>query len=63
MHPGYRFDTITQLLDINTKRLVPMCFLSERYLQICQEEFAKIVLLNADGILHDQAWRAMAESW
>lgn len=56
MHPGYRFDTITQLLDINTKRLVPMCFLSERYLQICQEEFAKIVLLNADGILHDQAW-------
>lgn len=52
---GYRYHTVTQLLDINTKRLVPMCFLSERYLQICQEEFAKLVAHGADGMLFDEA--------
>ncbi|WFU14593.1 DUF6259 domain-containing protein [Bradyrhizobium sp. CB3481] len=52
---GYRYQTITQLLDINVKRLVPMCFLSERYLQICQEEFAALVEFGADGMLYDEA--------
>ncbi|MBB4375326.1 hypothetical protein GGD63_008175 [Bradyrhizobium sp. cir1] len=52
---GYRYQTITQLLDINTHRLVPMCFLSERYLKICQEEFANLVNLGADGMLYDEA--------
>ncbi len=33
MHPGYQYQTATQLLDINTKRLIPMCFLSEEYLR------------------------------
>ena len=26
LHPGYQYQTATQLLDINTKRLIPMCF-------------------------------------
>ena len=35
LHPGYQYQTATQLLDINTKRLIPMCFLSEEYLRVC----------------------------
>ena len=54
MHQGYQYQTVTQLLDINTKRLIPMCFLSEKYLEICNVEFAKIVQLGADGILFDE---------
>lgn len=55
LHPGYRYQTVTQLLDINTKRLVPMCFGSERYLQICEHEFDKVVGYGADGMLYDEA--------
>ena len=32
LHPGYQYQTATQLLDINTKRLIPMCFLDPEYL-------------------------------
>ena len=51
---GYQYQTATQLLDINTTRLIPMCFLSEEYLQVCEEEFQKMVDLGADGILFDE---------
>lgn len=51
---GYQYQTATQLLDINTKRLVPMCFLDEAYLCICEEEFQKTLDLGADGILFDE---------
>jgi hypothetical protein len=51
MHGGYQYQTAVQLLDINTKRLIPMCFLSEKYLEICEAEFKKTVDLGADGIL------------
>ena len=51
---GYQYQTATQLLDINTKRLVPMCFQSEDYLRVCDEEFRKTVELGADGILFDE---------
>ncbi|MHB1484716.1 MAG: DUF6259 domain-containing protein [Saccharofermentanales bacterium] len=54
MHQGYQYQTATQLLDINTKRLIPMCFLSEEYLKICDTEFQKTVDLGADGILFDE---------
>ena len=54
-YQGYRYQTATQLLDINTKRLIPMCFLSERYLEVCEEEFKKMVDLGADGILYDES--------
>ncbi len=53
-YPGYQYQTATQLLDINTKRLIPMCFLSEEYLRVCDEEFQKTVDLGADGILFDE---------
>ena len=54
VHPGYQYQTATQMLDINTKRLVPMCFLSEEYLKVCEEEFKKTLALGADGILFDE---------
>ncbi len=54
MHPGYQYQTATQLLDINTKRLIPMCFLDQEYLDLCDREFRKTVELGADGILFDE---------
>lgn len=54
IHPGYQYQTATQLLDINTKRLIPMCFLDEAYLELCNKEFKKTVDLGADGILFDE---------
>jgi hypothetical protein len=54
MHPGYQYQTATQFLDINTKRLIPMCFLSEQYLEVCENEFKKILDLGADGFLFDE---------
>ncbi len=54
LHQGYQYQTATQFLDINTKRLIPMCFLSEDYLRICEEEFTKILDLGADGMLFDE---------
>jgi len=54
VHPGYQYHTMTQLLDLNSKRFVPMCFLSEDYLRLCEEEFQKTLDLGADGILFDE---------
>lgn len=54
VYRGYQYQTVTQGLDINTKRLVPMCFLSEEYLRLCDVEFRKMVELGADGILFDE---------
>ena len=59
MHGGYQYQTITQLLDINTRRLIPMCFSSEEYLRVCDEEFRKIVDLGADGTLFDECLHHM----
>ena len=53
-YAGYRYETVTQLLDINTRRLIPMCFNSEAYLAVCAEEFAKVAALGADGMLYDE---------
>lgn len=54
MHPGYRYQTVTQLLDINTKRLVPMCFASEDWMDVCRDEFRKLLEVGADGMLYDE---------
>ncbi|MFF9563883.1 DUF6259 domain-containing protein [Leifsonia sp. NPDC014704] len=54
MYPGYRYETATQLLDINTRRLVTMCFLDEEYLAECIRQFDTLVALGADGILYDE---------
>lgn len=54
VYRGYLYQTATQLTDINTRRLVPMCFLSEEYLRICEKEFQKVLDLEPDGILFDE---------
>jgi len=54
VYGGYRYQTAAQKLDINTKRLIPMCFLSEKYLEICEKEFQKVVALGPDGMLFDE---------
>ncbi|HTW05981.1 MAG TPA: DUF6259 domain-containing protein [Acidimicrobiales bacterium] len=59
VYSGYRYQTITQLLDINTKRLVPMCFSSPGWLKVCREEFAKVLDLGADGMLYDECFHHM----
>lgn len=53
-YQGYEYQTATQLMDINTKRLIPMCFSSEEYLRVCDQEFKKMLELGADGILFDE---------
>jgi Domain of unknown function (DUF6259) len=54
LHPGYQYQTATQIMDINTKRLVPMCFQSDEYLRLCDQEFKKALELGAAGILFDE---------
>ncbi len=54
VYPGYRYQTPMQMMDINTKRLIPMCFLSEEYLKVCEREFRKTLDLEADGFLFDE---------
>jgi len=54
VYGGYQYQTMSQFLDMNTKRLVPMCFLAEEYLQVCEQEFTKLVRLGAAGMLFDE---------
>ncbi|MCY3796273.1 MAG: DUF6259 domain-containing protein [Chloroflexi bacterium] len=51
---GYQYHTATQALNINTKRLIPMCFGSDEYFGISAREFQKVLDLGADGILYDE---------
>jgi len=55
MYQGYGYFTPAQLNDINVKRLVPMCFLAEEYMKVCEKEFKKLVDLGADGMLYDES--------
>ncbi|MBN2583374.1 MAG: hypothetical protein JXL80_09910, partial [Planctomycetes bacterium] len=59
VYSGYQYQTMTQFLNINTKRLVPMCFLDERYVDVCREEFDKLVRLGAAGMLYDESQHHM----
>ena len=52
---GYQYLTPHQLMDVNPRRLVPMCFLHEDWLRVCEEEFDRVVATGADGMLFDEA--------
>jgi hypothetical protein len=54
VYNGYQYMTLSQLTNINTRRLIPMCFGSDEYLEICKREFQKCIDLGADGILYDE---------
>lgn len=50
-----------ELTIINTRRLIPMCFLAEEYLRVCEAEFAKVLELRPDGTLYDECeWHGPA---
>ncbi len=51
---GYRYQTPTQLADINTHRLIPMCQLSPQWRNIANNEFKKSIDLGASGMLYDE---------
>jgi hypothetical protein len=53
--PAYQYLTPHQLLDVTPRRLIPMCFLDEHYLRICEQEFDKVLATGADGMLFDEA--------
>jgi hypothetical protein len=53
-HPGYKYNTVSQLLGVSTRQLVPMCFASEHYRALCESDFRGIVDLGADGMLFDE---------
>jgi hypothetical protein len=55
LHHGYRYQTMTQLFDVGTRRLVPMCFASPRYRDVCDEHFLELLALGADGMLFDES--------
>jgi hypothetical protein len=55
VYGGYRYQTPTQLVDINTRRMVPMCPMSADYRKLAASEFSKVAALGADGMLYDES--------
>ncbi|MCL2834178.1 MAG: DUF6259 domain-containing protein [Treponema sp.] len=53
MHPGYQYHTASQFMDMNIRRLTPMCFASDEFMEICKREFKKLLELGAAGTLYD----------
>lgn len=51
---GYQYLTPHQLMGVNVSRLIPMCYLHEAYLRVCEAEFDKILASGADGMLFDE---------
>lgn len=51
---GYRYNTIPQYLGLSTRQRVPLCFGSDRYRGVCEEDARRIVDLGADGMLFDE---------
>lgn len=54
VYKGYQYMTLSQMTNVNTRRLIPMCFGDKGWLDICNREFMKCVELGADGILFDE---------
>jgi hypothetical protein len=50
----YLYETWTQLLDLNGRRLVPMCHASAAWREAAAAEMAKVVGCGADGMLYDE---------
>ena len=59
VYGGYRYQTVAQLWDVNTRRLVPMCFAAEDYLDVCVDETRKVIDSGADGMLFDECLHHM----
>jgi len=55
VNPGYAYLTPHQLLGVNTRRLIPMCFQDEAFIEVCEAEFDTLLATGADGTLFDEA--------
>jgi hypothetical protein len=55
-HPGYQYQTPTQLSAINTRRFAVMCMNSSKWREVCAREFQKSIDLGAGGILYDEVF-------
>jgi hypothetical protein len=55
VYPGYQYQTATQLMDLNTRRLIPMCHNSKAWREIACKEFKKSIDLGASGMLFDES--------
>jgi hypothetical protein len=55
-HPGYEYQTPTQLSAINTRRFAVMCMNSSKWREVCVREFQKSIDLGAAGILYDEVF-------
>jgi hypothetical protein len=53
-YPGYMYLTETQLANINTRRLIPMCMQSVEWRDIARGEFEKVLSHGAAGTLYDE---------
>jgi len=53
-YQGYRYQTPTQLAEINPRRFAVMCPNSREWREICAREFRKSIELGAAGILYDE---------
>jgi hypothetical protein len=54
VYEGYSYQTPTQLSNINTRHLIPMCMNSAEWHKICCNEFKKSIGLGASGMLYDE---------
>jgi Domain of unknown function (DUF6259) len=55
-HPGYEYQTPTQLAGINTRRFAVACMNDATWHDLCERELSKSVELGASGILYDEAF-------
>jgi hypothetical protein len=53
-YQGYRYQTPTQLAEINPRRFAVMCMNSREWRKVCAREFRKSIDLGAAGILYDE---------
>jgi hypothetical protein len=59
VYNGYQYQTPTQLANINTRRLIPMCMQSPAWRKIADKEFEKNFLYGASGMLFDECFHHM----
>ena len=55
VYGGYPYYSPSQLSDIGTRRLIPMCMLSPQWRKVANAEFEKAVALGASGMLYDES--------
>ena len=54
VHPGYAYQTLSQLTGNSAHNLIPMCHASEEYRELCLKEFEKILHYGTSGTLYDE---------